>query len=318
MIIRVKKRDAPYAIIDKRPLDDVRLSWKAKGLLAYLLSKPDNWRPILEELAKASKDSIDSVRSGLKELERAGYLVRKMIRDNRGKIAGWEHIVYESPLEYPDTENPQLENPILGNPQLDSPQLDYPHVGNPRLISKEVISNELINNEFNKNIAPNGADTIAPVEIAKAGAQCDEGNKPGSTGRGEEYSEEFLEFWNAYPRKKEKAKAWRVWRIRIKEKTPASDMIIAAKHYATECLGFDEKYIKLAATFIGPDKPFVDYKNKKTESHGSVVWPPAKNIPMPDPDCPKCQGIGKIKLITNDEFKIEIDQTCECVKRKEV
>lgn len=315
MIIRVKKRDTPYAIIDKRPLDDIGLSWKAKGLLAYLLSKPDNWRPIIEELAKASKDSIDSVRSGLKELERAGYLVRKMIRDNRGKIAGWEHIVYESP----QLGFPQLGNPILDNPQLDFPQLDSPHVGNPRLISKEVISNELIINEFNNNVAPNGADTIAPVEIAKAGAQCDEGNKPGSSGKGEEYSANFLEFWSAYPRKKEKSKAWRVWRTRIKEKTPASNMIIAAKNYAVECLGFDEKYIKLAATFIGPDKPFLEYENKKpVESPGGIVWPPAKNTPLPDPDCPKCHGTGKIKLITDDEFKIEIDQTCDCVKRKEV
>jgi hypothetical protein len=40
-IIRCQKKRHPYAQIDKTPLLDTRLSWKARGILAYLLTKPD-------------------------------------------------------------------------------------------------------------------------------------------------------------------------------------------------------------------------------------------------------------------------------------
>ena len=244
MIIRVHKRESPYAVIDKQPLEDRQLSWKAKGILSYLLSKPDNWSPIIEELAKASSNSIDSVRSGLKELEYAGYLIRKKMRNGQGKIMGWEHIVFEKP---------QVEKPLVEKPQLEKPQLDFPHVGNPMLISNELNNNDLSNNDLNKNNGtPSGVGLFLPIEESKEEVSC-------SSKQDKEYSSDFLLFWQHYPRKKEKPKAWRVWKSRIKEKTPAGDMILAAEKYATECIGRDGNYIKLAATFLGPDKHFKEY-----------------------------------------------------------
>ena len=57
-IFRVaKNKDNPYVMIDKRPLENPSLSWKAKGVLAYLLSRPDDWEIILGDLIKRSTDS---------------------------------------------------------------------------------------------------------------------------------------------------------------------------------------------------------------------------------------------------------------------
>ncbi|NKQ22767.1 helix-turn-helix domain-containing protein, partial [Brevibacillus laterosporus] len=75
-MVRIIKRENPFVQIDKTPINDDRLSWKAKGLLVYLLSKPDDWTIMIIDLIKHAKDGRDSVYSGLKELEHAGYLSR--------------------------------------------------------------------------------------------------------------------------------------------------------------------------------------------------------------------------------------------------
>lgn len=75
------------------------------------------------------------------------------------------------------------------------------------------------------------------------------------------YSSEFLKFWAFYPRKKEKAKAFRAWKTRLKEKVEMNALVLAAQNYANECRKEKraEQYIKLPATFLGNDKPFNEY-----------------------------------------------------------
>lgn len=144
-IIRVEKnKKNPYVMIDKRFFEDERLSWKAKGLLGYLLSRPDNWKVKIYDLINRSTDGRDSVYSGLKELEKFGYLENSPIRDEKGKIVYWEKIVHE----YPHPENPDLDNPLPGFPDLAEPDLAEPDLGNPPLIINDLTNkrDELINN----------------------------------------------------------------------------------------------------------------------------------------------------------------------------
>lgn len=96
MIIRTPKRDR-YTIISKVPLEDVRLSWKARGLLSYLLSKPDNWTVVVSHLVKEAPDGRDSVFAGLKELEQAGYIRRDKTRGTVGRFDGVSTEVFEEP-----------------------------------------------------------------------------------------------------------------------------------------------------------------------------------------------------------------------------
>ena len=97
-IIRVQKgQENPYVMIDKRIFIDAGLSWKAKGILGYLLSKPDDWTIMVVDLIKQSTDGRDSVYSGLKELAACGYVKRMDLRDNRGRLSGCEYLVHENP-----------------------------------------------------------------------------------------------------------------------------------------------------------------------------------------------------------------------------
>ena len=85
-----------FVILDKGFLEDENLSFKAKGILAYLLSKPDNWEVSVEHLAHVSKEKKTAIRSALKELEEAGYYRKVPIRNEVGtRILCWKSTVYE-------------------------------------------------------------------------------------------------------------------------------------------------------------------------------------------------------------------------------
>jgi hypothetical protein len=79
------------------------------------------------------------------------------------------------------------------------------------------------------------------------------------------YPDEFEEFWKVYPRRIEKKKAFRNWQARIREGYSPSQLIEAAKKYATKCETENtlERYTKHPATFLGPDKPFEEFLKKE-------------------------------------------------------
>ncbi|MDQ0153656.1 hypothetical protein J2S20_002378 [Moryella indoligenes] len=79
------------------------------------------------------------------------------------------------------------------------------------------------------------------------------------------YAPAFEELWEAYPRKKEKTKAYKCYKARLGDGFPEDELITAVKRYADQCRKerTEEKYIKLAATFLGPNTPFTDYLDKK-------------------------------------------------------
>ena len=97
-IFRVAKNpNNPYVMIDKRISEDSRLSWKAKGIMLYLLSRPNDWAINLVDVEKQSTDGRDSVQSGVNELIALGYLERLQNRKG-GKFGGVEYIVHEEPI----------------------------------------------------------------------------------------------------------------------------------------------------------------------------------------------------------------------------
>lgn len=114
-VIRIKKRQNNFVMVDKTFLEDVRLSYKAKGLLAYLLSKPDDWKVIVGNLVNNSKDGKASVYAGLKELKECGYYEKIPIRNEQGtRIIRWESTVYEVPpsllTDFQEVDNLDIEN----------------------------------------------------------------------------------------------------------------------------------------------------------------------------------------------------------------
>jgi DNA-binding MarR family transcriptional regulator len=83
-----KMSDTPngYTIVDNRSLNDERLSWTARGVLAYLLSKPTDWGILMSDLEAKSTQGRLAVRSAIKELEDLGYVKRRQYQDEHGRF----------------------------------------------------------------------------------------------------------------------------------------------------------------------------------------------------------------------------------------
>ena len=96
-VIRVYKESGNFVTVHKNFIHDDNLSWKAKGILLYLLSRPDDWRIYETELNKHSSDGRDSLRTGIKELEQAGYIHRTRRRNEKGQLREYEYQVFEQP-----------------------------------------------------------------------------------------------------------------------------------------------------------------------------------------------------------------------------
>jgi hypothetical protein len=105
---RVVKRKNPFIQIDRRPIEDPRLSWKATGLMTYFVSKPDNWEFHMEHIIKSKTDGEKAVRSGINELKETGYIVRVAFRKD-GKVKDYEFFVYEEPVQYPTTKDLHID-----------------------------------------------------------------------------------------------------------------------------------------------------------------------------------------------------------------
>ena len=109
-IIRAPRRNR-YLVLDQRIIDDTRLSWAARGMLAYLLSRPDNWEVRVTDLQRRGNLGRDGTYRLISDLRSTGYVEFQKARDARGCIRGGSYIVREIPNppypESPDTDMPE-------------------------------------------------------------------------------------------------------------------------------------------------------------------------------------------------------------------
>ena len=104
-VFRVEK-NKNYTTMSNYHLRDKKLSYKAKGLLSFMLSLPDTWDYSMNGLVSISKENIGSIRTILHELEENRYLIRSRYQNNKGQFQ-YEYSIYE----YPYTENPHTVTP---------------------------------------------------------------------------------------------------------------------------------------------------------------------------------------------------------------
>lgn len=105
-----------FTILSNAVINDDRLSFRARGVLIWLLSKPDDWHTRADSIAAQSpKEGRDSIRSALRELADLGYLVREKIQNELGQ---WITIqtIYEEPFAEPGPEKPTRGTADNGNP----------------------------------------------------------------------------------------------------------------------------------------------------------------------------------------------------------
>lgn len=86
-----------FTVIDNTAVQNKAVSFKARGILAYMLSLPDDWKIYEQELTSHTTDGLSSIQSGIQELINAGYIVRNKLRDQHGKFKGYEYLVFHKP-----------------------------------------------------------------------------------------------------------------------------------------------------------------------------------------------------------------------------
>lgn len=109
MIIRTKK-NSNYTVINNSVLEDTRLSWRAKGIAAFLLSKPDNWEINHTYLWKHGKEGRDAILAAMKELEQCGYLIRTRTQGKDGKFSTEVVLIEEPTTDFQKSVNQDSVN----------------------------------------------------------------------------------------------------------------------------------------------------------------------------------------------------------------
>lgn len=127
------ERTRDYTVMCNCHLKDTSLSLKAKGLLSMMLSLPDKWNYNTRGLAAICKEGVDAISTAIRELEKAGYIVRRQLRGSNGRITDTEYIIYERPQDQGPTapEPPEPAPPGPEAPDLTSPYPENPYVVEP-------------------------------------------------------------------------------------------------------------------------------------------------------------------------------------------
>ncbi len=165
-VIKVTLRDKPYVCLSKHCLEQVDLSWGARGLHAYFISKPPNWQIKVFHLIKCSPHGKDTVYKLINELIGAGYIERIQERDPvTREFKGYDYIVYEEPEPKQDDSEivEQIESGLsLGNealkpasetsePYSEHPHPDFPYPAKPDPAFPYPVKPTVINIDINNN-----------------------------------------------------------------------------------------------------------------------------------------------------------------------
>ncbi|RRD39274.1 helix-turn-helix domain-containing protein [Leptotrichia sp. OH3620_COT-345] len=138
-----------FTTIHNKLINDDNISLKAKGIMLYMLSKPEDWNYNPKEIAKNSKDGLDSVYSGIKELIEAGYISRIRHSDGTVDYFVFEDIEENDVIDFSkkESQNPNRENPNRENPNRENPNRENPDVYKRKNTTKERI---ILNIEYTK------------------------------------------------------------------------------------------------------------------------------------------------------------------------
>lgn len=147
--MRVEKmKRSGFTIINNGVLNNTQLSWKAKGLFAYLWSQSDSWDFYEVEVLKHSTDGRASLRAGLKELEEHGYLKRYRNRDDKGILRESKWILSEQPMfDFPKLDKPTLDYPTLDNRTLTNTNQNNTNLNNTNLNEDAAVEPNVVNIE---------------------------------------------------------------------------------------------------------------------------------------------------------------------------
>ena len=109
-VFRIEK-NKDYTVMSNYHLRDKKLTFKAKGMLSFMLSLPDDWDYSLNGLCSVSKEGVRAIRTILQELEQNKYLERKRIQNINGCF-DYDYYIYEQPY----TQKGNMEDTVMLTP----------------------------------------------------------------------------------------------------------------------------------------------------------------------------------------------------------
>lgn len=240
-----------FTIINNEILRRKDVSWKAKGILAYIMQLPADWEIYLEELQNHATDGRDSFRSGWKELQDAGYIRRYPVRE-QGKIVEWRTEVRETidtTAFSPQTGFPHMEKPLMGNPLMENPKLLSTYSTKDLSISNTNKTNKS-DSKLSESVLKNNFDLI----------------------------------WKDYPNKKGKAKSFAAYKKAIKDGVTQEAIHKGVTSYAQEVKRKRTKteYIAHGSTWFGNRRWEDDYDIGKqyTNQNTVAVIPDTDELPF--------------------------------------
>lgn len=150
-IFKAKKEKGGFTQMDNKIINNPDLSFKAKAILLYALSRPSYWKLNVKDIANHSKESETAIRNGVHELIDYGHMKRYPKYENN-KIKEWVIEAYEKPIKDPKTLGTTLDVEKLEVGNLEVGKLD---VGNHHhYINTELSNKDFSNKEGNNKYPP--------------------------------------------------------------------------------------------------------------------------------------------------------------------
>jgi hypothetical protein len=231
-----------FTTLPNEVIEDPDISFRAKGILAYLLSKPDGWNVSYRQLKEVGQDGAHAVMGALKELEDTGYLTRWKQQDDKGRWTSYSIVR--------DHRVPPAQDPPPGSTH---PRSD--------LRSPEVPSE--VSTEQVKTVEQDVVTSLSQLTLVRE-------PDPHPAGAGERYPQDFERFWKTYPRRIGKRAALQAWRNACKRTTPqALTDAAAAQARAWEAAGKDPQFIPHPATWLNQGRYDDEPESPPAPSHGT-------------------------------------------------
>ena len=220
-VFRVEK-NLNYTTMSNFHLRDKKISLKAKGLLSFMLSLPEDWDYSLNGLVSVLKEEETAIKTALDELKENGYLRVDKLLPNQTESKKIEYVynIFEQP-----TENQGVE--ILG-------------------VELQGVENQT---QINTNKQNTKKENICPSD-----------DEQGKSIKEQQLADDFDKIWKIYPRKEGKNASFNHYKSWLKGKKYAGRMIkldnrqmwLATKKYADLIKEnkTEKKYIKMGSTFF--------------------------------------------------------------------
>lgn len=229
MIIK-ERLESDYVQIPNTLAQHRGLSFFARGMLVYILSKPADWVVQEKDLMNEGNCGRDRVRKAVKELLEAGYLTRYTKRAV-GRFSGVEYVAHQR--SQPSPEKPSTEKPTPVKPT---------HTKE-RSIHKKEYTKDSTGMDLEIDKTENGMSEMIDELDA----------------------DDFGMWWAAYPRQVNEKNA-RTAYYAASKKVDRATLLRAAEGYAKEVRGRAKEYITLPARFL-TDEMWQDYDLSKREEY---------------------------------------------------